>query len=144
MASAGKIFQLPERNKILPVYLLVLQFVAKCLTWHSSTCSISLSSGVYWARRIQFQPSQTWRFTLILYYNVRPRVCTYLKCPLIRTCPQGTDEVRVTVSGHHGCSSRSLPSSLWHQLITSHFTFLHTAPCRLDAQTITLFISIFF
>ena len=144
MPSAGKIFQLTQWNKVLLAYLLVSQFVVKCLTLRSSKCSIGLSSGVYWARWIRFKPSLTWRFALISYCNVRPCVCTYLKGPLIRICPQGTDEVRVTVSGHHGCGFRSLSSSLWHQLTTSHFTFLHTAPYRLDAQSITLFIFNFF
>jgi hypothetical protein len=129
-ASAEKNVQLKQRNKVL-VYLLVSQFVVKCLTWLSSTCSISLSSGVYRARWIQFQPSQTWRFISTLYCNVCPCVCTYLKSPFIWICPQGTDEMRVTVSGHHGCEFRSLSSSLWHQLTTSHFTFLHTTLRRL-------------
>ena len=101
-ASAGKNVQLTQRNKVLLVYLLVSQFVVKRLTWLSSTCSISLSSGVYWARWIQFQPSQTWRFILTLLLQCTS-MCMYL--------PE--ESVYPDLSTGHGWSAGNCIQSSW-------------------------------
>ena len=134
---------LQKKSDIIFIDIIFLYTHGNEKSENSSTCSIDLSSRVCWARLTHFKESQTWRFTLILYSKVQRYVCTYLKGPLIRICPQGTDKMRVTVSGHHGCGFRSLSCSLRHQLTIAHFTVLHSAHYCLQAQWIALFIFIF-